>query len=229
MFCRNCGFQVEDGAVFCPKCGTQIATPQNAPQPNPTQPFTNAPGGYQPNPYGTPQPATAQGSPFNSAEMRTYLVMGIVAIAAIIYAVLAIICLVRIFDSVEAAINAFSSFSGVLSAVGTIGFVAVGILLAGAAVIAATPLIRGLLDRSALNQGAIDRSLVAGIVFLVICIAVWVCKLIFHSASGGDVSFVLNFIFSAFGSTATDCIVPTIIALVILYVLRMKLLAPRAY
>ena len=35
MYCKNCGAQLPDNAVFCTECGAQQAAPQPQPQPQP--------------------------------------------------------------------------------------------------------------------------------------------------------------------------------------------------
>ena len=56
MYCRNCGYQLEDNANLCPQCGTFVdmgQNPQQAPQINAQQPPYQQPI-YQQAPYQQP-------------------------------------------------------------------------------------------------------------------------------------------------------------------------------
>ncbi len=33
MFCKNCGAEIADNAVFCPKCGGKVSQPSNQANP----------------------------------------------------------------------------------------------------------------------------------------------------------------------------------------------------
>lgn len=57
MFCKNCGSQLADDAVFCGNCGTKVEA-QAAPQPAYTAPQQPAYTAPQPT-YTAPQPAPA--------------------------------------------------------------------------------------------------------------------------------------------------------------------------
>ena len=220
MFCKNCGTSMNDNAAFCPSCGA-ASTPQ----------FSQAEQTQQGVPLQYGQPSQHQGMPpagQGFQDAKTLLAKGVTGVSAVIFAVLALMCLVKIFDNVEGVIAMFGSYDGIVSAVGTIGFIACGVLLAGFAALAALPLVRGILDNAAFNQGAIDRSMVLGITFTVLCLIVWICKLVFNSPAGGDVSAVLYHIFSIFGATAVDCIIPAVIALAVLYIARTKIFVQRA-
>lgn len=57
MFCYKCGFQLPEGSFFCPKCGTQVAQPNDPPQPAAVAP---QPVMATPQPYmAPPQPVAA--------------------------------------------------------------------------------------------------------------------------------------------------------------------------
>lgn len=51
MYCKNCGYQLEDNANLCPQCGTFVDMPSNPQQPH--QNYVQQPGGYQ-QPYQQP-------------------------------------------------------------------------------------------------------------------------------------------------------------------------------
>ena len=84
-FCKNCGMQLEDEAIFCPGCGTKMAAPeqqQYAPPPPPTgqqqyAPPPPPPGQqqYAPPPpppgqqqYAPPPPPQGQGEGFDKVK-----------------------------------------------------------------------------------------------------------------------------------------------------------------
>lgn len=196
---------MNDDAAFCPSCG--------------------APNSSTPQSGGVPMGGGGFGG-IDSADARKYLVRGIVGVAAVILAIVAIVFLVRLVSAIEGIITVFSAYDSVASGVGIAGFIVCGLLLTGCAVLAALPVARFALEYNSMGQIAIDRSIAFSIALLVLCIAVWICKLIFHSPVGGSVSGVLYNIFATFGETATGCLVPVIIAAAILYVVRTKLFTP---
>ena len=72
MFCKNCGNQLPDNALFCGSCGTKVeapAAPQQpayeAPQPAPQQPAYVAP---QPAPQPVQPQRPAQQNPGDSFD-----------------------------------------------------------------------------------------------------------------------------------------------------------------
>ena len=136
MFCKKCGAQVNDGAAFCPGCGTKIAA---APPQNNRQPEAQQPGGPQPNygrqpyqqPYGQRPPAKS-GSGVD--------LMGIIALGAgALGAILGIAALVKGVRSmtggglINSLYNAFTGGSGA----GNIVLAIVAVVLSIAAIIVA--------------------------------------------------------------------------------------------
>ena len=85
MFCKNCGNQLPDDALFCGSCGTKVeapAAPQQpayeAPQPAPQQPAYVAP--QQPA-YVAPQPAPQANDPYKDELAGSVLSKGIAGLA----------------------------------------------------------------------------------------------------------------------------------------------------
>ena len=89
MFCKNCGNQLPDNALFCGSCGTKVeapAAPQQpayeAPQPAPQQPTYVAP---QPAPqqpaYVAPQSAPQAHDPYKDELAGSVLSKGIAGLA----------------------------------------------------------------------------------------------------------------------------------------------------
>lgn len=60
MFCRNCGSQIDDRAVVCPHCGTQVSTSNTVPPPQ-----YGAQQQQQQQPYAQQQQPYAQQQPYN--------------------------------------------------------------------------------------------------------------------------------------------------------------------
>lgn len=208
MFCNKCGANMKDDAAFCPSCGAPNLSAQQTSMSQASGPVVgSSAGGVKAN------------------DVQKYLVRGIVGIVAIILAVVAIVFLMRLVSTIENVIQVFSGYDGLVSGLGIAGYVVCGLILAGCAALAALPVIRFALEQNFMKQAAIDRSMAFSIALLVLCVAVWICKLIFHSAIGSDVSGVLFTIFSTFGETATSCLVPVVIAIVILYIVRTKLIS----
>lgn len=65
MFCENCGAPLEDGARFCPNCGTKVIG--DAPKPAPASSYTApAPSGEMPpsaRAYGAPSATPTAATP----------------------------------------------------------------------------------------------------------------------------------------------------------------------
>ncbi len=81
MFCKNCGAQIPDTAVFCPKCGnTIIRSAQDASQqPQPTQPNNGQNQNIPPQmPDRQPQPGN------NGGKKNLIIILVVVIIAALI-------------------------------------------------------------------------------------------------------------------------------------------------
>lgn len=204
LFCRNCGTQMDDNAAFCPNCGAPSTSKANV-------------GAMPPHDGGN------DGGVANIDAARNYLTRGIIAVAGIILGALAIQVLMKLVTTLESVITTFSSLDAIASGIGIAGYVVCGLLLAGCAALAVFPLVRCVIEENALGKSAVDRSIAFSVAFIVLIVATWICKLIFHSPAGGDMSRVLYTIFSTFGEAATGALVPTIIALAILYVIRTKL------
>lgn len=237
MFCRNCGTQLADNTAACPVCHTQPNPPQPIPPtPQPMPPTPQPVPAPQPAPVPTPQPIpsptpapTPKPKPIKDPERmlmaRRYLIKALASIAAIIFGVLALTTLMRFVDTFEGIIAIFSSYDGLATALGIVGYVMCGVLLALFAVLACVPLIHAVLDAPEVRQPVIDRSIAFGVMLLFVSVVLWICKMVFHSPSGGTVSGILYQIFSVFGTKGSQCIIPAIIAIVILYVIRVRMLA----
>ena len=238
MFCRNCGTQLPAGATACPSCNTVLSTPAPGPAPIPTP----APVPPRPTPeetYTYPQPApgpyTGQErkpkpsiDPKRAEHARILVIKGFASISAIIFGVLALTALMRVIDTFEGIITMFSTYDALATALGIVGYVVCGLLIAVFAALACVPLIHAVLDPAALNRQVIDRAILFGLMLTLISAVLWLCKLVFHEPSDNTVSGILYQIFAVFGTKGSQCIVPAIIAVVILYVLRVKLLAQRS-
>ena len=77
MFCKNCGEQITDGALFCTNCGASVAEPPVQPAQQPVAPAYQQPV-YQQPVYQQPvyqQPVSNSGRGMGVAA----LVMGIVS------------------------------------------------------------------------------------------------------------------------------------------------------
>ena len=196
---------MNDDAKFCPHCA---APNLEAHQSVDMHQSDDMPGGEKPNPMA-----------------RIYLVRGVVAIAALILGIVSLAFLIKLVSSIEGVITVFSALDGLTTGLGIAGYILCGSLLAGVAALASAPLIRFAMERNGLGQDVIDRAIVLVATLIVLCIATWICKLIFHSPMGGNVSLVLYTIFNTFGGVVTGCFVPVIIAIVILYLVRTKLVA----
>ena len=81
-FCRQCGYQLREGAAFCPQCGTKTPTNANASfagrpgvVPAAQQPATQQPATQQP---ATQQPATPASAKQPAAQVAAQAVMQVV-------------------------------------------------------------------------------------------------------------------------------------------------------
>ena len=204
MFCQKCGFNMKEGAAFCPSCGEKntlfTAVPQNS---------SYSDGAV---------------SAEAVANVRKYLVRGVVAVVAVILSVIAIIVFAHLVNDIESVIALFSKFDGLVTGVGIAGYIICALLLGGCAVLAALPLGRFTVEGNNVGITAIDRGMAFSVALLVLCVAMWICKLIFHSSTGSNVSVVLYTIFSTYGNDAAGFLIPIIIALVLIYIVRTKLL-----
>lgn len=203
MFCKTCGTKVNDNAAFCPKCGTRVVSDS----PNP---MMQDDGNYRD----------------VNANLRSYLVRGVVGITAVILAGVSIVVLLRLVRTIEVVIDLFSGYDASVAGIGIAGYIACGLLLSGCAALAALPVAKNVLEGESIGQKAIDRSMALSVTLLVLCIAVWICKLIFHSPVGSDVSAILYNIFSTFGSTSMSCMLPVIAVIALLYIIRTTLIIP---
>ena len=209
MYCKYDGTKLSDDAEFCPICGRPTGASHKAgPRTDSMPPGGGYPGGG------------------DNVRARDYLVRGIVGVAALILSIVAVVFLVRLVSTIEDTIKIFSTYDAVANGIGITCFILCGLLLTACAVMAALPVARFAIVGTDMGKAAIDRSAVFSIALGVICIAMWICKLIFHSPTGGSVPGVLYNIFRIFGETAMGCLVPVVIAVVLLYVARAKLNTP---
>ena len=206
MYCKNCGATLEDHMAFCPYCSTPNAT-----MPKPQSESNSNGAGYM-------------NGNISGAKTRTYLVRGLVGVAAAILATVAVLYLVKLVGTIEDAIAVFSTYDAVAAAGSTAGFIACDLILAGCAALAAMPIAQSAFNGNGLGRTVIDRSMATAIAFIIISIAVWICKLVFRAPTGGTISVALYIIFSTFGDMAMKCLVPAIVAVAILYIVRSKLL-----
>lgn len=239
MFCRNCGTQLPAGTTACPSCNTVLSAPASGPTPMPTStPVPPRPiPANTPYTYPQPVPVTQPGQerkpkpsidPRRTEQARILVIKGFASISAIVFGVLALTTLMRFIDTFESIITVFSTYEALATALGIVGYVVCGLLIAVFAALACVPLIHAVLDPAALNRQVIDRAILFGVMLTLISAVLWLCKLVFHEPSDNTVSGVLYQIFAVFGTKGSQCIVPAIIAVVILYVLRVKLLASAA-
>ena len=85
MYCKNCGAQLPDNAVFCTECGAQQAAPQPQPQPQPQptyqqpqQPVYQQPVYQQP--QYTPVAATPDAGPIFVTGLLSLIFAGLVGL-----------------------------------------------------------------------------------------------------------------------------------------------------
>lgn len=235
MFCKQCGATIKDDSQFCPSCGAQVvplgtgapvagATPQQTQQPQYGHPQQGVQYGQPGQPYQTQPNGFVSSGNINQVQARDYLIRGVVGASAIISAIIAVVFLVKLVGNIEGVINLFSGLDSLATGLGIAGFIVCGLALLGLAVFSALPLGRFVLEDGARTYASIDRGMVFSIVTLVLCLAVWICKLIFHSSIGGDVNVVLYSIFSIYGGVSGGCVIAIAISLVLLYIVRMKLM-----
>lgn len=178
--------------------------------------------------YGQERKPKPSIDPKRAEHARILVIKGFASISAIIFGVLALTTLMRFIDTFEGIITMFSTYDALATALGIVGYVVCGLLIAVFAALACVPLIHAVLDPAALNRQVIDRAILFGLMLTLISAVLWLCKLVFHEPSDNTVSGILYQIFAVFGTKGSQCIVPAIIAVVILYVLRVKLLAQRS-
>ena len=219
MYCRNCGASIPDNAPACPSCNAVPSSPAVPPQ-TPCLPPTPA----MPPVAGAAAPRRAL-DPARAAEVRKLIIKAVASVAAIIFGVLALTTLMRFVDTLETVTSLFSSQETPALILGIVCYVVCGLLLALFAALACIPLIHAVLEPRPIARPAVDRSIAFGIALILVSAVLWVCKMVFHSPSGSAVSEVLFQVFSIFGGQGSRCIVPAIIAVVGLYVLRIKLIA----
>ena len=85
MYCKNCGAQLPDNAVFCTECGAQQAAPQPQPQPQPQptyqqpqQPVYQQPVYQQP--QYTPVVATPDAGPIFVTGLLSLIFAGLIGL-----------------------------------------------------------------------------------------------------------------------------------------------------
>lgn len=86
MFCKNCGNQLPEGAVFCGSCGTKVevqAAPQQPAYDIPQQPAYEAPQTSYTIPQADPvtAPVRPQEDPELNSLAKNTMIMGIVGLA----------------------------------------------------------------------------------------------------------------------------------------------------
>ena len=88
--CPNCNNTVEDGAIFCDKCGTRCAVQNNNPVNYPQQPVNQPNSVQQPqyNNYGANQPQFQNSPQTPPKKKNTGMIIGIVAAVLIVLAII---------------------------------------------------------------------------------------------------------------------------------------------
>ena len=119
MFCKNCGEEIADNTMFCPKCGGQVNQSSN--------PVNQAPQGYQP--YGGPQYG---GAPYQGvAKGRVLLLIsGIFSLIGGIITVIGLFSTLGQMSYLGTALSWLGINAGMFYAYVVFSFVAAGILLA---------------------------------------------------------------------------------------------------
>lgn len=87
MFCRNCGFQMPDGAGFCTNCGAALTASEPAPAPAPAAQPAPAPVA-QPAPAPVEQPAPAPAPQKKSSKAALWIILGVLLAAGVTVAIL---------------------------------------------------------------------------------------------------------------------------------------------
>lgn len=150
----------------------------------------------------------------------------VIGIAAAIMVVMALVWVTRLFNGLESATRLFGMMEGFTPAVGTLVFVLFGLAPALVAAAAAIPIIRGLIE-DGYHRNNIERSIVSGVMFIVLCIAYYIGKLTLGSSMTGDFGSIAGTLALAYGQTAVDTLVPMIVATVALVIVRAKLVQGR--
>ena len=80
MFCKNCGKELEEGALFCPGCGTRVQ--DDAQQPSSAAEGTEAPAAPRPAPQPAPQPEQEKPAKVWGVFALVGMIIGIVCLVA---------------------------------------------------------------------------------------------------------------------------------------------------
>ena len=193
--------------MFCRQCGQQIAD------------------GLQECPYCGETYGSGIKRLAKSGRIRLYVLKAMMLVASVALACIGLVVGQRLIDTLEMTIRQFSSYDQIAAGVGIAAYVGCGLLLVLLSAAAVVPLVRVVLDTSESHVRLLSRSVAFTVVFLVLLIAVWVCKLVFFSTSGGDVAAILHSLFASYGEIAARSIAPAIAALALQLVARYKLMA----
>lgn len=100
--------------------------------------------------------------PRRAEQARILVIKGFASISAIIFGVLALTTLMRFIDTFENIITMFSTYDALATALGIVGYVVCGLLIAVFAAFACVPLIHAVLDPAALNRGSSTERFCSG-------------------------------------------------------------------
>lgn len=194
MYCARCGSQVTGAGRFCSVCGAPVEG--GSPQSETTPP-------------GVPPPRYPSQKPGYGVAGR--MVVRILLLAAgIALGVVSVLFFVALIGNAEGAVDTYSSYEALAAGVGAAVYVVCGLLPVPFAVVPCIHLLRESLVGNVLNKKALTLPMVFCVILTVMCLATWICMLVFHTPAGGDASGVLYFTFSTYGQTALTCLFITV-------------------
>lgn len=211
MFCNNCGTEMSNSAQFCPNCGANCSRPVVSQMELPGQ---------------TGVASNDRTQSVLPESMKELVEKAVIGVAAAIVIVLALMWVFKLFEKLEGVVRVFGAIDGIASPVGTLVFVLCAVIPILCGVAAAVPLIRGLVENS-YRSNNIERSIVACVLFAIVCVAFYICKLVFGGSSSGDFGLIAFTIVTTFGQTAVDSLIPIIISGVLLVIVRARLVQAR--
>lgn len=206
MFCEKCGNQLNGNEQFCGFCGEPV---------NQNGVGSGAGGGFG----GIGANGGQEGKPSDPLVVKRIVARVLVGAASIALGVVAILFFVQLVTNIEPLVDAFSGYDGAVAGFGTAGFVLCGLIVVMLAGIPCWILARLALFGNIENANY-GLSIGLCIAELVICLATWICKLIFRSPAGSDAAAVLYQIFFLYGGTATTCLIIASCALVAILIAR---------